>query len=51
LQVSLLACRIALRSESERVRSEARARLRSLRQCAPWLERLQIDQYLALAKA
>jgi len=49
LQISLLACRIALRSRSKRARLEARARLRDLRQRVPWLEQLQIDQYLALA--
>jgi HEAT repeat protein len=48
-QVSLLACRIALCSESERARSEAREQLGYLRERVPWLERLQIDQYLASA--
>lgn len=51
LQVSLLACHVALRSESKRARSEACARLRYLRQRVSWLERLQIDQYLALVNS
>ena len=46
-QVSVLACRIALRSGSRRTRMDARARLTHLRTRAPWFERLQIDQYLA----
>jgi hypothetical protein len=50
-QVSLLACRVALRSESKRARSEACARLRYLRQRVSWLERLRIDQFLALVNA
>lgn len=51
VQVSLLACRIALRCGSKRARSEAHSRLRYLRQRAPWPEQLEIDQYLALDKA
>lgn len=51
LQISLLACLIALRSDLKPARSEARARLRDLRQRVPWLEQLQIDQYLASAKS
>jgi hypothetical protein len=46
-QVSLLACRAALRSGSEEARSDARARLLDLRSRVSWLERLQVDQYLA----
>lgn len=46
-KVSMLACRIASRSESKRARWEARARLVYLRPRVPWTDRLQIDQYLA----
>lgn len=49
LQISLLACGVALRSGSERDRSEAREQLGCLRERVPWLERLQIDQYLGSA--
>jgi hypothetical protein len=48
-QVCLLACRIGLRSGSRETRSDAHARLTHLRSRVPWLERLQIDQYLASA--
>jgi hypothetical protein len=48
-QVSLLACRVALHKGSTSARSCARARLLNLRSKASWLERLQIDQYLASA--
>jgi HEAT repeat protein len=48
-QVSALACRVALRSGSRDVRLDARVRLTHLRSRVPWLERLQIDQYLASA--
>ncbi len=51
LQISLLACRIALRGRSKRARAEAATRLHDLRQGVPWLEQLQIDQYLAVANA
>jgi hypothetical protein len=46
VQVSLLACRIALHSQSKHARREARARLDELRPRVPWLEGLQIDEYL-----
>jgi len=47
LQVSLLAYRIALHSQSKDAgRREARARLDELRPRVPWLERLQIDESL-----
>ena len=46
VQLSLLACRIALRGELKSARSEARTRLDDLRQGVSWLERLQIDQYV-----
>jgi hypothetical protein len=49
VQLSLLACRIALRGESKSAHCAARIRLDDLRQRAPWLERLQIDQYLGSA--
>jgi hypothetical protein len=48
-QVSVLACRIALCSGSKSTRAKARARLMQLRTCVPWLERMQIEQYLASA--
>lgn len=48
-QVSLLACRIALSSGSTSTRGKARARLMQLRSRVPWLERMQIEQYLASA--
>lgn len=47
VQMSLLACRIALRNATPNKRLVARARLLDLRRRVPWLERLQIDQYLA----
>jgi HEAT repeat protein len=47
MQVSLLACRIALHRGSETMRSDARARLICLRRSTAWPERSQIDHYLA----
>lgn len=47
VQVSALACRIALRSGSQNIRVDARSRLTDLRTQVPWLEHQEIDQYLA----